>query len=152
MSHLLDSHGEVQDLVVLEVLQRVLFDDCDAHVRVAERFNPVSNAHDELVLLAHTLHILCGITALISALTNRNVFGQTSPIVFSSNQFGLPSSISLRTRQSRVLLACTERLFVDRRQFGVYKHRIRLRRCVPPLLAGVLGVDWVGVVEEYVHT
>lgn len=82
MTHLLYSHGEVQDLVVLEVLERVVFDDRDAHIRVAERFNPVSNAHDELVLLAHTLHVFGRITALISALSNRNVCCKSCNITF----------------------------------------------------------------------
>lgn len=66
--HLLDGHGEVQDLVVLEVLQSILLDNSHAHVWVAERLDAVSDAHDELVLLAHTLHILSSVGALVCPL------------------------------------------------------------------------------------
>ena len=68
IKYLLYRHGEVEDLVVLEVLERVFLDDGHSHVGVAERFDAVPDAHDELVLLAHSLHILCGIHTLVSPL------------------------------------------------------------------------------------
>ena len=50
------------------MLQGVLLDDRYPHVRVAERLNTVPDAHDELVLLAHPLHILGSVGTLVGAL------------------------------------------------------------------------------------
>lgn len=66
--HLFHSHGEVQNLVVLEVLQSVVLDDRYSHIRVAERLDAVPNPHDELVLLPHALHVIGGVDSLIGTL------------------------------------------------------------------------------------
>lgn len=84
LSHLLDGHGEVQDLVVLEVLQSILLDDSHAHVWVAERLDAVPDAHDELVLLAHALHILSSVGTLVRPLKIENASMKIKflPVIF----------------------------------------------------------------------
>jgi len=80
--HLLDGHGEVENLGVLEVLQSVVLDDCHAHVRVAERLDAVTDPHDKLVLLTHALNILSSIGTLVCPLkrTSKHIRTPSFPL------------------------------------------------------------------------
>lgn len=71
--YLFDSHCEVQDLVVLEVLQGVLFDDRYAHIRVAEGLDAVPDAHYQFVLLAHALHVVRSVGTFVGPLYGEHI-------------------------------------------------------------------------------